>query len=40
MLIIAFSLLIEYGIMLIRQNFGECSYIFTFWYNSEVDMVS
>ena len=33
MLINAFSLLMGYGIMLIRQNFGECPCIFTFWYN-------
>ena len=40
MLIIALSLLMEYGIMLYRQNFGDSSCIFTFWYNSEVYMVS
>ena len=46
MLIIALSLLMECGIMLYRQNFGDSmeidfgDSIFTFWYNSEVYMVS
>ena len=27
------------GIMLFYQSFGECSCIFTFWYNSEVGYI-
>ena len=40
MLIIAFSLLMEYEIMLFCQTFGECSCISTFLCDSEVYMVS